>query len=238
MRSKVMPKSERITSVNFTQFKAFARYVLSLEHMNILVGPNDSGKSTIIGGVRALAAGLRVARSRAPERLDLPDGRRVGYRIPESSLAISLENVHTDYSSVDSKLTFTLNNGNRLHLVFPGAAGCFLVPEVSGETVRSVASFKRHFPITLTVVPVLGPVEHRERRRERDTVVSWLSTHRASRHFRSYWYYFQDDFERFGDLVRRTWPGMDIQRPQITDIMTGELSMFCLERVMHYAPSR
>jgi hypothetical protein len=224
-----MPKSERITSVNFTQFKAFARYVLSLEHMNILVGPNNSGKSTIIGGVRALAAGLRVARSRAPERLDLPDGRRVGYRIPESSLAISLEKVHTDYSSVDSKLTFTLNNGNRLHLVFPAAGGCFLVPEVSGETVRSVASFKRHFPITLTVVPVLGPVEHRERRRERDTVVSWLSTHRASRHFRSYWYYFQDDFERFGDLVRRTWPGMDIQRPEITDVMTGELSMFCLE---------
>ena len=156
MNSKPLPKSERITSVNFTQFKAFPRYALSLEHMNILVGPNNSGKSTIIGGVRALATALRVARSRAPERLDLPDGRRIGYRIHESSLPISLENVHTDYSLVDSKLTFTLNNGNRLHLVFPGAGGCFLVPEVPGETVRSVATFKRYFPIMLTVVLYWG----------------------------------------------------------------------------------
>ena len=224
-----MPKSERITSVNFTQFKAFARYALSLEHMNILVGPNNSGKSTIIGAVRALAAALRVARSRTPERIELPEGWRAGYRLNESSLPISLENVHTDYDSVDSKITFTLNNGNKLHLVFPSSEGCFLVPEVPGETIRSVAAFKRYFPIMLTVVPVLGPVEHRERRREFDTVVSSISTHRASRHFRSYWYYFQDDFERFSDLVRKTWPGMDIQSPEIVDVMTSELSMFCLE---------
>ena len=74
-----MPKSERITSVNFTQFKAFARYALSLEHMNILVGPNNSGKSTIIGAVRALAAALRVARSR---------NRRARRRIPSSRFAL------------------------------------------------------------------------------------------------------------------------------------------------------
>ena len=224
-----MVDSVRITSVHFTQFKALARHQLSLEHLNILVGPNNSGKSTIIGSVRALSAALRAARSRAPERLDLPDGRKVGYRINESSLPISLENVHTDYGSTDSKVTFGLNNGNKLHLLFPEAAGCFLIPEVPGDTVNSIAKFKRHFPLNLTVVPVLGPVEHRETRRERDTVLAWLSTHRASRHFRSYWHYFQDDFQRFAELVRKTWPGMEIQPPEITDMATGELSMFCLE---------
>jgi hypothetical protein len=197
--------------------------------LNILVGPNNSGKLTIIGALRALAAGLRVARSRAPERIDLAEGRRIGYRLNEASLPISLENVHTDYEPTDSKVTFTLNNGNRLHLIFPESQGCFLVPDAPGEIIRSVALFKRHFPITLTVIPVLGPVEHREQRRERDTVVAWLSTHRASRHFRSYWYHFPEGFEAFAELVRKTWPGMEIQPPEITDRMTDELSMFCLE---------
>jgi hypothetical protein len=92
-----------------------------------------------------------------------------------------------------------------------------------------VAAFKRNFPIALTVVPVLGPVEHREELRERDTVVAWLSTHRASRHFRSYWHHFPDGFEAFADLVQKTWPGMAIQPPELTDIKSRELSMFCLE---------
>jgi len=224
-----MADSVRITSIQFNHFKALAKHHLRLDRLSILVGPNNSGKSTIIGSVRALAAALRAARSRAPERIELPAGRKIGYRINEATLPISLENVHTNYGNEDSSVTFTLNNGNKLHLIFPGTEGCFLVPEVAGETVSSVAKFRRHFPINLTVVPVLGPVEHRELRREKDTVLAWLSTHRASRHFRSYWHYFQDDFDAFAALVSRTWPGMEIQRPEITDVGTGELSMFCLE---------
>lgn len=219
----------RITSIQFDKFKALSGHRLHLDHLNVLVGPNNSGKSTIIGSVRALAAAIRIARSRSPERIDLPEGTRIGYRINESILPISLENVHTDYSANDSRVTFTLSNGNRLHLAFPRTDGCFLLPEASGETINSVAKFKRQFPLTLTIVPVLGPVEHREARRERETVLAWLSTHRASRHFRSYWHYFQDEFDDFANLVKQTWPGMEIQRPEITDIATGELSMFCLE---------
>lgn len=219
----------RISSIHFNQFKALGRHQLQLDHLNILVGPNNSGKSTIIGSIRALAVALRTARSRAPERLELPEGHRVGYRISEDTLPISLENVHTDYGSTDSRVSFNLNNGNKLQLVFPAPGGCFLVPEVPNETINSAVKFKRHFPLKLTVVPVLGPVEHREIRRERQTVLAWLSTHRASRHFRSYWHYFQDDFDDFAELVKKTWPGMEIQRPEIADVGTSELAMFCLE---------
>jgi hypothetical protein len=142
---------------------------------------------------------------------------------------MSLENVHTDYSATDSRVTFQLSNGNRLHLVFPRTEGCFLLPETRTTLIHPPASFKRAFPIELTVVPVLGPVEHREKRRERDTVVAGLSTHRASRHFRSYWHYFPEGFADFAALIRATWPGMDIQPPEVADPFTSELAMFCLE---------
>src|SRR5882672_7184353 len=89
----------RIENINFFRFKAFSRFTLTLDHMNILVGPNNSGKSTVVGAIRVLASGLRAGRARAPERIDLFTGRKVGYRLPEASLPISLENVHTDYSA-------------------------------------------------------------------------------------------------------------------------------------------
>ena len=115
-----------------------------------------------------------------------------------------------------------------LFLIFAPAEGCILVPQPNGRMVTSAATFKREFPLSLVVVPVLGPVEHSETRRERATVVGGLSTHRASRHFRSYWYYFPEGFQAFSDLVSRTWLEMNIKPPEL-DPATGKLSMFCLE---------
>jgi len=99
---------------------------------------------------------------------------------------------------------------------------------VEGQIVQNAATFKRHFPISLTVVPVLGPLEHNEVRREKSTVVDGLSTHRASRHFRSYWHYFPDGFEEFARLIASTWPGMEVEPPEF-NASSSELAMFCQE---------
>ncbi|HDR9136330.1 TPA: ATP-binding protein [Burkholderia vietnamiensis] len=103
-----------------------------------------------------------------------------------------------------------------------------LVPEVPGAVVTSTTLFKRHFPLELAVVPILGPVEHRERLLERATVQDGLATHRASRHFRNYWHHFEEGFEQFATQVRDTWPGMSISKPEL-DTGNGELTMFVTE---------
>ncbi|WP_256365906.1 ATP-dependent nuclease [Solimonas sp. K1W22B-7] len=219
----------RIASISFERFKAFRGYSLVLDGINILVGPNNSGKSTIVSAIRALASGLRVARSSEPVRVTLLSGMTPGYRVPESSLPISLENVHTDYEDTETSIVFALSNRNKLRLVFPAEGGCFLIPEAEGVRITSRAAFQKHFPITVACVPVLGPVEHREVRRERSTVLGGLSTHRASRHFRSYWHHFPEGFTEFSALVAQTWPGMEILPPEVSDPLKGELTMFCRE---------
>jgi predicted ATP-dependent endonuclease of OLD family len=47
------------TSVEFRNYKAFEHYSVSLQDMNVLVGENNSGKSTILGAFRALDIALR-----------------------------------------------------------------------------------------------------------------------------------------------------------------------------------
>jgi AAA domain, putative AbiEii toxin, Type IV TA system/AAA ATPase domain len=218
----------RIRRIEFSNFKAFGSYSLTLGDVNILVGPNNSGKSTIIGALRTLDAGIRFARTRAPSRVYIGDNTIIGYRIPEESVPISLENVQTDYNGAESRVTFELSNGNSLVLIFTDAGDCILVPKLDGGLTLNAAAFKRAFPTSLVIVPVLGPVEHNETRRERGTVVAGLSTHRASRHFRSYWHYNPEGFETFAELIARTWPGMIISAPEYSQ-NTGELTMFCLE---------
>ena len=219
----------KITSIVFKNFKAFSNYSVSLDKLNILVGANNSGKSTIISALRALSSGIRKARSRNPEFINGPTGQCLGYRLESSTLPISVENVHTDYNETDTTVDFRLENGSKLILFFPPESGCFLIAESIVKTPRTPAEFKRIFPLSIGIVPILGPVEHREEIVRIETVRRELETHRASRHFRNYWMYYPEYFEEFANLIRRTWPGMEINKPEQVNVMNNELVMFCYE---------
>ena len=54
----------RITRVYFKHFKALEEYAISLKRTNVLVGPNNAGKSTVLDGFRALQGVLRYVRRR------------------------------------------------------------------------------------------------------------------------------------------------------------------------------
>jgi hypothetical protein len=54
---------------SFATLKALEDFSLALRDVNILVGPNNSGKSTIISALRVLDSGIRFARNRAPSRV-------------------------------------------------------------------------------------------------------------------------------------------------------------------------
>lgn len=217
----------RITSISFKHYKALAAFSLSLERINVLTGVNNSGKSTIIGALRVLAVAIRSARRQRPERICIAEAYKNGYRIKESLLPISLENVATNYEEGISQVSFMISNGNSLDLYFERDSGCVLIPETNGIAITDTARFNAQFPIELVVVPVLGPVGHREALRELETVNASLATHRASRHFRNYWYHYPEDFDRFAKLVELTWPGMRIQAPELNG--PGEISMFVTE---------
>lgn len=197
----------RIMSAEFRNFKALKHFGIALQQMNVLVGPNNCGKSTIIGSFRLLGEAIRRARVRMPEWVTVDGRERLGYPLPLEFIPISLENVHTDYSEAASYATFRLSNDNALNLYFPLDRGCYLLPDTAKKQVRNTTDFKREFPLNVASVPVLGPLEHEEDIIDPETVRRNLNTHRASRNFRNYWYYNDDGFAAFADLVSQTWPG-------------------------------
>ena len=221
--------SVNITSIRFSNFKSLKNYVISLQDMNVLVGPNNSGKSTIISALRILEVALRRAKTKNAEPVRLPNGMRGhGHHLSLSQLSVSLENVATDYNDQDSRIEIRLSNRNKLHLYFPSDGGCTLHWETEGIAVTTAGRFANAFPITVQVVPVLGPLEHKEPYVTEDTVRESLSTHRASRHFRNYWRYYPEGWELFADMIEVTWIGMKIQRPEL-DVASRQLTMFASE---------
>lgn len=222
---------QRVTSVKFFRYKALRDFSLSLDHFNVLVGPNNSGKSTILGAFRILSEALRRARTKSATIVDGPNGKTRGYEVNLENVPIATENIFYNYEDDQpAKVSFRVSSGDQLTLFFPEAGACNLICDTSGRPIVSPALFKQHFPLEIGFVPVLGPVEHNERLYQREAARVALLTHRASRNFRNIWFHYPELFEEFRSLIQETWPGMDIKPPEVDSSHPKPvLHMFCPE---------
>jgi energy-coupling factor transporter ATP-binding protein EcfA2 len=226
-----MREQEHFTSVRFHHYKAFREYSISLQRFNVLVGPNNAGKSTILSAFRILAEGIRKARARNPEFVPGPHGQTRGYLLELKDIPVATENMFFDYDdSQPATVRFRISNGNELILFVPEQGTCCLICEPRGRSVMSTSSFKSQYNISIGFVPVLGPVEHDEQLYQKEAARLALLSHRAARNFRNIWYHYPEDFREFQTLIRSTWPGMDIDEVKVDT--THEkiiLKMFCPE---------
>jgi len=225
-----MADIHQFTSVSFRNYKALRQYSIALRGFNILVGPNNAGKSTILGAFRILAEGMRKAASRKAEILNLV-GATWGYKVPLDDLPVSTENIFSNYDdSEPAVIDFRLSSGNHLELRFPEPNLCYLICKSKAQAVRTPSDFKREYRASVGFVPVLGPVEHDEPLYQMEAARRALLTHRAARNFRNIWYHYPEDFLKFRALIQSTWPGMDIEPPEI-ESSSGKpiLRMFCPE---------
>jgi AAA15 family ATPase/GTPase len=221
-----------ITSIKFKNYKSFKQFSVSLRDFNILVGPNNAGKSTVIGSLKILSEGIRKAKSKNPIMITGPTGLKIlGYEIDLNLVPVATENVFYNYDdSEPAIIRFRLSNNSYLQIFFPSKGVCFMNYESSDTIIKNTKEFKAKVGIEIGFVPILGPVEHQEKLYQKEAARLALLTHKASRNFRNIWYHYNEDFKDFKALVISTWPGMDIDPPEI-DYSTNSpiISMFCPE---------
>jgi len=215
-------------SVKFKNFKALKQFTIKLNDFNVLVGPNNAGKSTILSAFKILNEGIKTASQRKPEvYID-----KLMYKINLDNLSISSENVFTNYEDDDDALIeFTLSNGSKLILLFPQPGQCFMYCDNNGKTTTTPSQFKTQYPVRIGFVPILGPVEQREKRYQKEAARQALLNNTASRNFRNIWYHYPDGFDEFKQVIKESWPGMDIEKPAVDNEYAEKpiLYMMCPE---------
>ena len=204
---------------------------MKIKAFNILVGPNNAGKSTIVAAFRILAAGLRRANARKAALIQGPSGPAWAHRIELEALSVAGENVFYNYDDDEAAIVrFELSDKSSLTLYFPEQRTCFLIPDANGTRCESPSDFRRLFDCPIGFVPVLGPVDPDEQLFNEETARLALFNYRAARNFRNIWWHFPDPFEEFREAIRSTWPGMDVKRPELDKSDEKPLlRMFCPE---------
>lgn len=218
----------KLLSMNIVNFKAFKKFKVKFKDMNIMIGNNNSGKTTIISALRLLAVALEHGKKKKPNIRKYDRWNKV-YDIPKSKLPIPLENIQNDYhENDDSYIEFTFENNAVLRLFFPDIGECSFVTDIDGYEVHNKSNFCKYFSATAIQIPILGPLEDEEKMLKDDTIAKGVGTQRASRHFRNQWHRDEDKFDYFAKLIRDTWAGMEINKPE-HNMLDNRIVMFCEE---------
>lgn len=219
-----------INSIKLTNFKTHENFFISLKSFNVLVGPNNSGKSTILDALRILAGAYRYASRFRPKTIQKGDGKLVsGFYIPENSIPITIKHIQTNYNDAPTTLEYKFPGKRSLIIEFTKYSGPILYYLGESKPIKSTKSFQQEFPVKLSIVPTLGPLEEEEEIHDKDYVNRWSSSHRAPRLFRNMWFYNNEYFETFKEILEDTWEGTSIQRPERQSMLSTSLNMFCTE---------
>jgi len=182
-----------------------------------LVGPNNSGKSSILDALRLASSCLRFARTGPPRPIDIYNASAVlGYKLPDASLPIPIANVATNYSGEDAVIEIRCANGNTLVIRLNPERQTSFYAVTESDTPRTTQAFRKAIPLDLIVVPPLGPFEEIERVVTEDTIRRNEISRLSNRHFRHIWHHKgRDEFIEFQQLLAATWPGIEIKFPEI-----------------------
>jgi hypothetical protein len=154
-----------------------------------------------------------------------------GYPVDLSGISIAEENIFYNYdASQAATVKFTLSNKSTLLLYFPEQGTCYLILDAVDRLARTPSTVRSHFNCPIGFVPILGPVGHNEHLFAKEAARLALFSYEASRNFRNIWHHYPEKFDEFRSALMRTWPGMDIERPEIdTSHERPRLHMFCPE---------
>ena len=198
-------------------YKTFTKFDLSCRRKNVLVGPNNSGKSTILDALRISFDVLRFARRRNPVlKSQGMDGVCATYFVPQSAIGVDLRYCTRDFQDEPAVLDVKLESGARLVLKLNPASDVEAYLCFDGQASKSTSLLGRIFPANIVVVPTLSPLEQNEDFVQEKTVEANQYGRLASRNFRSYWYYRSaDEFESLSDLISDAWGGIRLLKPTV-----------------------
>lgn len=164
-----------LKQLKLVNYRAFKNFTVTFGDGAYLVGPNNAGKSTILTALRTADALVRYAHRRSPDRAANFEGRSVPvYPLSLSEFPALEDSLRYEFGEEETRMELLWKSGARLVAVWPrndesttdtsdedAENPYFYLERLPGMAVRTVVQTREAFP-QLGVIPILGPLEHKE----------------------------------------------------------------------------
>src|SRR5713101_5465876 len=216
----------RLSAIELHRFKGFREFTVSFGDLAVLIGPNNAGKSSVVGALAAASHMLRVAmRFKAGTRKFR--GERVvwAHEFTTSQVGLDEDGLRWESRDEEVQIRVAFANGSRLIAVWPPAgegSPYFFVQSPDRKSPREASEVRALFP-SLDVVPSLAPLERSEDLHDPKYVRETVRTRYASRNFRNQLLLCHRgelpgcEWSEFQEFLHRWLPEIVLREPELGD---------------------
>ncbi len=206
-----------IKELRLENYRGFVQHTIPFKKLNVIVGANNAGKSTIVESLRILS--LVVNRYQNLTYRKVPDwlsigGKNYGVSPSLKYAEINFDSICNQYNNEEpavisadfkdgSNVTVYLNREGEIHSV---------IKTTNGRTISSRSeAYKIDLP-SVNILPQVGPVQRDENILDPDYVKSAIGSSLSPSHFRNQLNVFYNLFPSYQDMVEQTWSGVMVKQ--------------------------
>ena len=138
----------KVKSIRFISYKAFPDFSIFAKDRNVLVGPNNAGKSTVLDAFRIAFDALRYSKRRnAVLKSQGNDGVCSTWTVPISAIQTDLRYCVHNFGEGQSSIYIRLENGNSFVILMynDSPIECYLKSELRPR--RNTKFLQGQFPL-------------------------------------------------------------------------------------------
>lgn len=201
-----------LKELHLQNFKCFKDHTIPFKNLTVIVGKNNSGKTTILEALRLISIiitrkGLNF--KRAPISLDLIENN-IGVSPALNNFNIVTERIFHCYGKSPAIITATFENNVKIKIYIESNSVFAQLWDSNGNLLYKKSSVTNLDITDMNVLPQVMPLQKNERLLSSDYVHSHLSSDLMSRHFRNQLFKYKESFNHFKRVVAENWPGIKI----------------------------
>lgn len=203
-----------IKEIELKNYRCFANSKIVYKDLNILVGKNNAGKSSMIEALRMVAYASQKATSTvykdAPSDLNI-SRREKGIKIDVEKLKIDLRGIVYLYEEKIATINACFDDGCKIVIVANKEVAYAFLYGPDGKNIKSKAKAEKYGFAKIGILPQIGLIKENEKKLAEDTVNNNRESYLSSRHFRNEILLYEDKYWRkFKKIAEENWESLKI----------------------------
>lgn len=203
-----------IKKMTLKNYRCFENSNIKYKDINILVGKNNAGKSSMIEALRMIAYASQKAMNavykEAPSGLNI-SAREKGIRIDVEKLKIDLRGIVYLYEDKVAEIKAEFEDKSQIRIAANKEIAYAFLYGPDGKNIKTRITAVKYGFTKISILPQIGLIKENEKRLVDDTVNNYRESYLSSRHFRNEILIYKDKFWRkFQRMAEENWEGLKI----------------------------